>query len=663
MDNAKVLIKFEGDTKDFDSKAKKVNVSMGSVAKGVLAATGITKALSAAWNMVSNSMDGAISRIDTMNNFSTVMKNMGISAKDSQDVIESLSDELVGLPTTLNDAAASVQRLTSYNGNIKSSEKIFLAMNNAILAGTNNTQMQAAALEQLTQAYTKGKPEMQDWKTLLQAMPAQLKQVALAMGYSGTNELYENLQAGTVTMDDFMNTLVKLNDEGVAGFASLNDQARANTAGIATSVQNMKTAVTRGVANVIQSLDKGLKDAGMGGLSQVIANIGKTMENVLKQAAKGIQTIVPKIVSIFQWMKKHETLVKTLAAIIIGLVGAFKLLKIIASIGTIISGFMTTIAPLLAFFRFLIGVVQGLMLVLKALWVVMMSHPIFLIIAVIVALVAVFIYLWKHCEGFRNFFIGMWEGIKTAVNASVKFVVNLFTSIVDFFKSNWSSLLLLLVNPFAGAFKLLYDNCEGFRNFVNNFVSTIANFFINLKNKIVNAFNNVVNAIKQLPGKIRAIPGRIIGFFASLPSQMASVGLNIVKGIGNGITSGITWIKNKIRAFVGNVTSFIKKVFKIGSPSKLMENQVGQWIPKGIALGITTNTDSVNKAMSNMQKDISSTFGLSPQVANTTALNYNPNVVVNNQISMKQDPLGQMVSNIKTFSGGAKNDYNYGASY
>lgn len=639
MNNAKVLIKFEGDTKDFDSKAKKVNVSMGSITKGVLAATGITKALSAAWNMVSNSMDGAISRIDTMNNFSTVMKNMGISAKDSQDVIESLSDELVGLPTTLNDAAASVQRLTSYNGNIKSSEKIFLAMNNAILAGTNNTQMQAAALEQLTQAYTKGKPEMQDWKTLLQAMPAQLKQVALAMGYSGTNELYENLQAGTVTMDDFMNTLVKLNDEGVAGFASLNDQARANTAGIATSIQNMKTAVTRGVANVIQSLDKGLKNAGMGGLSQVISNIGKTMENVLKQVASGLQKIIPKIVAVIKWIQKNQDVIK----------------QLILSVGTMIVVFGGIMK--------IISIVKTFGMAMQDLFMTMAANPIVLLIALIAGMVVAIIYAWNHCEKFRNFFINMWNGIKTIVNTAITFIVNLFTSIVDFFKNNWQSLLLLLVNPFAGAFKLLYDNCEGFRNFVNNFVNTIANFFINLKNKIVNAFNNVVNAIKQLPGKIKAIPGQIIGFFASLPSQMASVGLNIVKGIGNGITSGITWIKNKIRAFVGNVTSFIKKVFKIGSPSKLMENQVGQWIPKGIALGITTNTDSVNKAMSNMQKDISSTFGLSPQVANTTALNYNPNVVVNNQISMKQDPLGQMVSNIKTFSGGAKNDYNYGASY
>lgn len=639
MNNAKVLIKFEGDTKDFDSKAKKVNVSMGSVAKGVLAATGITKALSAAWNMVSNSLDGAISRLDTMNNFPKVMSNLGIGAEESQKAIDTLSDKLTGLPTSLDSAAMSVQRLTSKNGDIKKSTDLFLAMNNAILAGGASSEIQSSAIEQLSQAYAKGKPDMMEWRTLMTAMPAQLKQVASAMGYVSADALGESLRDGSVSMDQFMEKIVEMNQTGVNGFKSFDEQARNATGGIATSITNMRTAVTRGVANVVNSLDKGLKDAGMGGLSQVIANIGKTMENVLKQAAKGIQAIVPKIVSIFQWMKKHETLIKTLVIVVGSFIGTIMLIKKV------------------------IAIINAVKTAFALLNVVMAMNPITLIIAGIVALVAAFIYLWKHCEGFRNFFIGMWEGIKTVVNAIVKFVVSLFTTIVDFFKNNWKTLLLLLVNPFAGAFKLLYDNCEGFRNFVNNFVSTIANFFINLKNKIVNAFNNVVNAIKQLPGKIKAIPGQIIGFFASLPSQMASVGLNIVRGIGNGITSGTTWIKNRIKAFVGNVTSFIKKVFKIGSPSILMEKQVGQWIPKGIALGITTNTDSVNKAMSNMQKDISSTFGLSPQVANTTALNYNPNVVVNNQISMKQDPLGQMVSNIKTFSGGAKNDYNYGASY
>ena len=64
--------------------------------------------------------------------------------------------------------------------------------------------------------------------------------------------------------------------------------------------------------------------------------------------------------------------------------------------------------------------------------------------------------------------------------------------------------------------------------------------------------------------------------------------------------------------------------------------------------------------MKTMQDDISSTFDLSPQLIGSSSLNYSPNVIVNNNIDMKTDPLGQVVGNIKTFSGGAKNDYNYG---
>ena len=96
-------------------------------------------------------------------------------------------------------------------------------------------------------------------------------------------------------------------------------------------------------------------------------------------------------------------------------------------------------------------------------------------------------------------------------------------------------------------------------------------------------------------------------------------------------------------------------MFKIGSPSKLMADQVGQWIPKGIAVGIEANTDTVYKAMEEM-----SNIGLDTNFVNQSGLHYSPNVIVNNNVSMETDPLGQTVSRIKTFSGGAKNDYNYG---
>ena len=89
-----------------------------------------------------------------------------------------MSDKLSGLPTTLDQGASAVQRFTSANGDVEKSTDLFLALNNAILAGGASTEIQATALEQMSQAYAKGKPDMMEWRSLMTAMPAQLKQVA-----------------------------------------------------------------------------------------------------------------------------------------------------------------------------------------------------------------------------------------------------------------------------------------------------------------------------------------------------------------------------------------------------------------------------------------------------------------------------------------------------
>lgn len=107
------------------------------------------------------------------------------------------------------------------------------------------------------------------------------------------------------------------------------------------------------------------------------------------------------------------------------------------------------------------------------------------IVAAVAALVAIFVTLWQKSEGFRNFFIGMWEGIKNA-----------FFTVVNFIKENWQGLLMVLVNPIAGIFKLIYDNCDGFRAIVDNTVSAIKGFFVNLWDSIVNIWNNIVNGIQ-----------------------------------------------------------------------------------------------------------------------------------------------------------------------
>ena len=103
-----------------------------------------------------------------MKNYVNVMSNLGIGSKDAEASIKRLSEALKGLPTSLDQAAMSVQRFSSSNKNVKASTEMFLALNNAILAGGASMQTQATALEQVSQAYAKGKPDMMEWRTMME---------------------------------------------------------------------------------------------------------------------------------------------------------------------------------------------------------------------------------------------------------------------------------------------------------------------------------------------------------------------------------------------------------------------------------------------------------------------------------------------------------------
>lgn len=633
MNSAEVLIKFKGDTSDVDKNVKSLDGSMGKLTKAVTLGNLAAKGISKGFQIMSENLDGAINRVDTLNNFSNVMQNLGISAKDSQEVINNLSKKLQGLPTSLDSASSSVQRLTSYNGDIKKSEKIFLAMNNAILAGTNDAGMQASAMEQLTQAYTKGKPEMQDWKTLLQAMPAQLKQVAIALGYPQTDQLYNALQSGEVSMDTFMDTMVKLNDTGVKGFASFNDQARSNTDGIATSVQNMKTAFVRGIGAIITQVDGALKP--FGGLSGVINKIGKAGEQAFKVIGDVLSAVLPKLINFGKWVQKNKTWIGALVIVLGSMYAAFKLLTIINTIKTAVIGFQLAI-KMMQIAALTCGTsMSTLTAALNLLNLSFLASPIFWIIAGIIALVAAFVILWNKCDWFRNFWIGLWNGIVSFVKGAIDVIVSIFNGIVNFVKNNWQGLLLLLVNPFAGAFKLLYDNCGAFRHFVNNFVNAVVGFF------------------KSIPGKIKSFATGIVDVFKSIPGKLLDIGKNIVKGLWNGIKGMKTWVLDKVKGFGKSILNGLKGILGIHSPSTEFA-----LIGKFSVLGYT---EALDKMKNDVDKTVQSTFGLNPELTNSMQNTINPNIQVYNNVNIEQDPLGQMVRTIKTYSGGSPNDYNYGA--
>ncbi len=365
--------------------------SAGTKIKNIVAALGITKLISAAFNTINNSLDGAISRVDTLNNFPKVMSNLEISSEESSKAINRLSEGLKGLPTTLDSGALSVQRFTSKNGDVNKSVDLFLALNDAILAGGASSEIQASAIEQISQSYAKGKPDMMEWRSLQTAMPAQIKQIAKAMlgnkealdkymkaaeQYSKNNpmsstgkELVEQmkavkdgsgdmatalgtaLRAGIISMDDFMNTIVELDENGSEGIKSFAEQAKNSTGGIQTSITNAKTAIVRGVGNIISTVDTALKKTDLKSIGNVISQIGSIAEKALKKVAESISKIdfnqmikkieslstayIPKLKNIlsstvnilknvWNWCMKNKALIEALVKTIAALIGITK---------------------------------------------------------------------------------------------------------------------------------------------------------------------------------------------------------------------------------------------------------------------------------------------------------------------------------------------------
>lgn len=302
-----VIVRLRADTSQFNkdlsaaaSEAKGTlssklgtGLRIGGKLLGAAVGTAVTASFTTAIGVATSNMDGAISRMDALNNFPKVMSNLNISQEESQAAIDKMADKLTGLPTTLDDAALAVQRFTSKNQDVAESTDMFLALNNALLAGGASTDIQASALEQMSQAYAKGKPDMLEWRTLMTAMPAQLTQVAQAMGGISTDELGQGLRDGSISMDDFMHKLMQMNEEGVNGFQSLEDQARNSTAGLGVQLQTLKTSVVKVMADAFNGKDMTKS------FDQLVQRASEVVPRVVKGITAGAGQLMQLIPTIF----------------------------------------------------------------------------------------------------------------------------------------------------------------------------------------------------------------------------------------------------------------------------------------------------------------------------------------------------------------------------
>lgn len=252
-------------------KALGVCNSFGSQVKSIVAGVGVTKALGAAMNTVTTSLDGAITRFDTLHSYPKVMNSLGFSTDAAKASVSKLNASVQGLPTSLSDIVKSAQSLTSVTGNMGKATDTAIALNHALLASSASTADVSRAQQQYSQMLAVGKPDMQSWRTLQETMAPALTKTAKKLGIvsGNTTELYNAMKNGQITFDQFNAALIECDTEA-GGFA---ETALSASKTIRTGFTNIKSAVENVEMRIISAFNNILDSQGFGSFVDILDKV------------------------------------------------------------------------------------------------------------------------------------------------------------------------------------------------------------------------------------------------------------------------------------------------------------------------------------------------------------------------------------------------------
>lgn len=198
----------------------------------------------------------------------------------------------------------------------------------------------------------------------------------------------------------------------------------------------------------------------------------------------------------------------------------------------------------------------------------MKANPLILLVSAITAVVVAFVELYKHNKKFRDFVNGLVKGAKDFFvgigkwfGQAWKAISKFFGQVLNFLKKDWKEVLLLLVNPFAGAFALLYKHNDKFRKNVNQLVQDVIGFFKDMGKNISNIFNSIKDFIGNTLGSISKTWSNgwnnIFNFFKDTWNGLKKFGSNSIWSIHNTFSN----VLGKIGSSFSNTWTGIKNGF------------------------------------------------------------------------------------------------------
>lgn len=355
-------------------------------------------------------------------------------------------------------------------------------------------------------------------------------------------------------------------------------------------------------------------------LEGLAISFGELLMPAIKQIVGWVQKFVDWLNGLSEGTKKTVVTIALLAAalgpvlIVIG--------KVISAVGTIM-----TVVPKIA------GVINTVKGAFAALNTTMLANPIVLIIAAIAALVAAFIYLWNNCDGFRQFWIDLWENVKQVA-------ITVWNAIKEFFSQVWEAIKTI----FSTVFEV-----------IKTLVTTYFNLYKTIIQTVFNVIKTVITTIWEA---IKGVFTTVFNVIKTLVTTYFNIYKTIIQTVLTIIQTVITTVWNTIKTVIITVLNAIKTIFStVWNAIKTIISAVVSGI-KGLITGdFTAVKNSITTIMNTIKSTITTIWNTIRSTVSTVlgAIKGAVTSVFNGIVNAVKGAMGNVLNAVKTGFSNVKN--------
>lgn len=579
-----------------DSDLKQKTLSVGDIVKGNLISSAVTAGISKVYNGIKN-ITSSVSSLAVQGGF-----NRALSIEQAEFKLQGLGHSAEEVDKIMENSLASVK------GTAYGLDEAATVAASAVAAGVKPGEDLERTLKLVGDAATISGRDMN-------SMGAIFNKVA-ASGKMTGEELNQLTDAGIPMLQLLGDSLGKTNEEvrdmvskGKIGFDEFRNAIEQGMSGAALTMGQTFSGALDNTKAAMSRLGKTFMDPFMKGMTPALGTLTDIIDMVAAGTTEGLEEKT-KLLS-DQLGGMINNVLDTLLPLIENAIPVLE--QLLTNLLNKIPGLLDKILPIII--NLALDLIKALADVLPTL------------IPVLV-------------EGIVSAVKGLAEVLPQIIEALIQGLILITQALAE----EAPTLIPVLVDAILEIIPILLDNLPLFVNAGFQLIIGIAK-----------------GLIKAVPNLIASIPKIIKSLYNSFANPLgihspstvfADLGVNLIRGLINGIESMAGAVINKVKNLANNILKGIKNVFGVHSPSTEFA-----WIGKMNMIGFENGMEGMRDEV---QGIIDSMFNLQPNVSGQMSSTYNPNMVINVQNNMKFDPLGQVVSNIKTYSGGAKNDFNYG---